>query len=130
MADSRAVAAACQGGNGCKGETAAVDKGGIKVGQVLQQPGQQQQDAVCVALGSSMAAVCSRARVAINAHASGQLWWVPLGGPALLRNLVRALLSSVSTTLDFFNMLICMTFNVGLFVGVVMGYVLGAFLFS
>ena len=66
----------------------------------------------------------------MNAHALSTFWWMPLPGPLLLQNLTKALLSSVSTTLDFFNMLVCMTYNIGLFAGVVCGYVLGTFMFS
>jgi hypothetical protein len=46
------------------------------------------------------------------------------------QNGIRALLSGVALTLDYFNMLIAMTFNIGLFVAVVGGYMLGTLLFS
>ncbi|MEW5300859.1 MAG: hypothetical protein WDW36_003758 [Sanguina aurantia] len=43
---------------------------------------------------------------------------------------VKAALSGVSLTLDYFNMLVAMTYNIGLFIAVVLGYVLGALLMS
>jgi hypothetical protein len=46
------------------------------------------------------------------------------------QNGIRALLTGVTLTLDYFNMLVAMTFNVGLFVAVVGGYMLGTLLFS
>jgi copper transporter 1 len=46
------------------------------------------------------------------------------------QNSIRALLTGITLTLDYFNMLIVMTFNVGLFIAVVCGYVLGTLFFS
>ncbi|KAL6749491.1 CTR type copper ion transporter [Haematococcus lacustris] len=43
---------------------------------------------------------------------------------------IKAVIMGVSITLDYFNMLIAMTFNVGMFCAVVLGYVLGVFFFS
>jgi hypothetical protein len=57
------------------------------------------------------------------------LWWLPRR-QQVWHNLVKAVLVGISITLDYWNMLVAMTFNVGLFVAVVMGYVLGMTLFS
>jgi hypothetical protein len=46
------------------------------------------------------------------------------------QNGIRALLTGVTLTLDYFNMLVAMSFNVGFFVAVVGGYMLGTLLFS
>jgi copper transporter 1 len=46
------------------------------------------------------------------------------------QNSIRALLTGITLTLDYANMLIVMTFNVGLFFAVVAGYVLGTLFFS
>lgn len=56
-------------------------------------------------------------------------WWLPTGGQ-IPHNLVKGFIMSLATCLDYFNMLVAMTFNVGLFVAVVLGYALGAVLFS
>lgn len=58
-----------------------------------------------------------------------RMWWLP-SGAQLYQNAVRAALSAVTLTLDFFLMLVAMTFNVGLFTAVIVGYVIGTFLFS
>uniref|UniRef100_A0A7S0NA32 Copper transport protein n=1 Tax=Chlamydomonas leiostraca TaxID=1034604 RepID=A0A7S0NA32_9CHLO len=57
------------------------------------------------------------------------LWWLPRR-QQIFHNFIKAVLVGISITLDYWNMLVAMTFNVGLFVAVVMGYVLGMALFS
>mmetsp|Transcript_8458 Transcript_8458/g.22644 ORF Transcript_8458/g.22644 Transcript_8458/m.22644 type:complete len:449 (-) Transcript_8458:725-2071(-) len=57
------------------------------------------------------------------------LCWMP-HGPQWWQNAIKATISAVSITLDYWNMLIAMTFNVGLFCAVIVGYMLGAFIFA
>eukprot|EP00201_Polytomella_parva_P001355 CAMPEP_0175084460 /NCGR_PEP_ID=MMETSP0052_2-20121109/28073_1 /TAXON_ID=51329 ORGANISM="Polytomella parva, Strain SAG 63-3" /NCGR_SAMPLE_ID=MMETSP0052_2 /ASSEMBLY_ACC=CAM_ASM_000194 /LENGTH=225 /DNA_ID=CAMNT_0016356269 /DNA_START=72 /DNA_END=747 /DNA_ORIENTATION=- len=45
-------------------------------------------------------------------------------------NCVKAVLMGMAMTLDYFNMLIAMTFNVGLFIAVIAGYVMASLMFG
>ncbi|KXZ49236.1 hypothetical protein GPECTOR_22g828 [Gonium pectorale] len=55
--------------------------------------------------------------------------WLPRRGQTG-ELLIKAAITGVSLTLDYFNMLIAMTFNIGFFCAVIVGYLLGSLLFS
>ncbi|KAG1662722.1 hypothetical protein FOA52_014588 [Chlamydomonas sp. UWO 241] len=66
---------------------------------------------------------------AAQAHVTGAYWWMCTKQQAW-QGAIKAAILGVSLTLDYFNMLIAMTFNIGLFVAVITGYMLGAFLLT
>uniref|UniRef100_A0A6S8KSC7 Copper transport protein n=2 Tax=Dunaliella tertiolecta TaxID=3047 RepID=A0A6S8KSC7_DUNTE len=56
-------------------------------------------------------------------------WWIPRSHQ-WWQNAIKSVLMGISILLDYWNMLIAMTFNVGLFCAVILGYVLGVFFFA
>ncbi|KAG2495075.1 hypothetical protein HYH03_006686 [Edaphochlamys debaryana] len=55
--------------------------------------------------------------------------WLP-SGEQVRETAIKSGIMGVSLTIDYFNMLIAMTFNVGLFAAVIAGYVVGSLLFT
>ncbi|GIL75290.1 hypothetical protein Vretimale_7983 [Volvox reticuliferus] len=55
--------------------------------------------------------------------------WMPRNSQ-VTEILAKSAITGVSLTLDYFNMLIAMTFNVGFFCAVIAGYIVGTLLFS
>lgn len=82
------------------------------------------------ALGGVVSAWLRAVRVVYEAHA----WARASGGwehaPLLRRNTGRALIVVISSAVDYLLMLIAMTFNVGLFVAVILGLGVGTLLFG
>lgn len=63
-------------------------------------------------------------------HPDGSgVFWFLCSWRTFSQNLLLAFLLGLALTLDYFNMLVVMTYNVGLFVAVVMGYVIGSLMF-
>lgn len=77
---------------------------------------------------TSMAIVCSQMKDGLNSAYETLFGWCRFTKPQFQRNTIRSVFAGIIVFLDYMLMLIVMTFNIGIIIAVVLGFMVGALL--